>query len=121
MLIPYYDNLEATPIDSRTCLTKVERVYGLDWNRIDDRHWQALARVYEGLPGRCETGMCWGDLATKRTCRPFSGRRWGRQGCKSTASSRRPPGGPRFCPMNRKLLPWRSLGLRWPPCPATMN
>src|SRR4051812_19145668 len=49
--VPFYDNLEATPIDGLSCLVEVERVYGLDWDRFDERHWQDLARVYEGLPG----------------------------------------------------------------------
>lgn len=51
MPVPYYDNLEATPIDGVSCLVEVERVYGLDWDRFGDRHCQGLARVYEGLPG----------------------------------------------------------------------
>lgn len=91
---PYYDNLEATPIDGVSCMVEVERVYGLDWDRFDDRYWQGLARVDEELPGQCDTGTCRGGSAMTRTCRPSSGRRWSRQGCRSTASSRRPPGGP---------------------------
>ena len=51
MSIPYYDNLDATPIEGLTCLVEVERVYGLDWGRFDERHWRGLARIYEGLPG----------------------------------------------------------------------
>jgi hypothetical protein len=45
------DNLEATPIDGLTCLVEVGRFYGLDWDRFDDGHRRALARVCEGLPG----------------------------------------------------------------------
>lgn len=51
MPVPYYDNLEATPIDGLSCLVEVERVYRLDWGRFDERHWRDLARVYEALPG----------------------------------------------------------------------
>jgi hypothetical protein len=51
MAIPFYDNLEATPIDGLSCLVEVERVYGLDWERFVERHWQDLARIYERLPG----------------------------------------------------------------------
>jgi len=49
--VPFYDNLEATPIDGLSCLVEVERIYGLDWDRFDDEHWRGLTRVYEGLPG----------------------------------------------------------------------
>jgi hypothetical protein len=48
--VPFYDNLEAAPIDGLSCLVEVERVYGLDWDRFDDEHWRALTRIYEGLP-----------------------------------------------------------------------
>ena len=51
MAVPFYDNLEATPIDGLSCLVEVERIYGLDWDRFDDEHWQRLSRIYEGLPG----------------------------------------------------------------------
>lgn len=51
MAVPFYDNLEATPIDGLTCLVEVERVYGLEWDRFGKGHWDALARIYEGLPG----------------------------------------------------------------------
>lgn len=51
MAVPFYDNLEATPIDGMSCLVEVERVYGLDWDRFDEDHWQALTLIYEGLPG----------------------------------------------------------------------
>lgn len=51
MAVPFDDNLEATPIDGLTCLVEVERVYGLDWGRFGEGHWEALARVCEGLPG----------------------------------------------------------------------
>jgi hypothetical protein len=59
--VPFYDNLEPTPIDGLTCLVEVERVYGLDWDRFDDHHWEALARVYERLPGalRHRDGPMW--------------------------------------------------------------
>ena len=51
MGVPFYDNLEATPIDVVSCLVEVERVYGLDWARFGEEHWEVLARLYEGLPG----------------------------------------------------------------------
>jgi len=51
MPLPFYGNLEATPIDGLTCLVEVERVYCLDWDHFEERHWQGLTRVYEGLPG----------------------------------------------------------------------
>ena len=51
MTVPFYDNLEPTPIDGLTCLVEVERVYGLDWDRFGGDDWRGLARVYEGLPG----------------------------------------------------------------------
>ena len=51
MAVPFYDNLEATPIDGLTCLVEVERIYRLDWDRFDDDLWRGLARIYEGLPG----------------------------------------------------------------------
>mgnify|MGYP001087046791 CR=1 FL=1 len=51
MPVPYYDNLEATPIDSLSYLVEVERIYGLDWDRFDEAHWRELTRSYEGLPG----------------------------------------------------------------------
>ncbi len=61
MTVPFYDNLEPTPIDGLTCLVEVERVYGLDWDRFDENHWETLARVYEGLPGalRHRDGPMW--------------------------------------------------------------
>ena len=61
MTVPFHDNLEVTPIDGLTCLVEVERVYGLDWDRFDDHHWEALARVYERLPGvlRHRDGPMW--------------------------------------------------------------
>src|SRR4051795_3545858 len=49
--VPFYDNLEPTPIDGLTCLVEVERVYGLDWDRFGEIQWANLARIYEGLPG----------------------------------------------------------------------
>src|SRR5206468_793819 len=49
--VPFCDNLEATPIDGLTCLVEVERVYGLDWDRFGESQWEALARIYKGLPG----------------------------------------------------------------------
>jgi hypothetical protein len=49
--VPFYDNLEATPIDGLSCLVEVERIYGLDWDRFDEDHWRGLTRIYEGLPG----------------------------------------------------------------------
>jgi hypothetical protein len=49
--VPYYDNLEPTPIDGVSCLVEVERVYGLDWDRFSENHWDRLARMYEELPG----------------------------------------------------------------------
>ena len=51
MPVPYYDNLEATPIDGLTCLVEVERVYGLAWDRFAVEDWRTLTRIYEGLPG----------------------------------------------------------------------
>src|SRR5437763_745339 len=51
MAVPFYDNLEATLIDDVSCLVEVERVYGFDWARFDEGHWQRLARIYEDLPG----------------------------------------------------------------------
>ncbi|QDV35565.1 hypothetical protein [Tautonia plasticadhaerens] len=51
MTVPFYDNLEATPLDGLCCLVEVERVYGLDWGRFDDGHWRRLSGIYEGLPG----------------------------------------------------------------------
>ena len=51
MAVPFYDNLEATPIDGLTCLVEVERVYGLDWDRFGEDQWATLARIYEVLPG----------------------------------------------------------------------
>ena len=61
MAVPLYDNLEPTPIDGLTCLVEVERVYGLDWDRFGEIHWDALARIYEGLPGavRERDGPMW--------------------------------------------------------------
>jgi hypothetical protein len=58
--VPYYDNLEATPIDGFSCLIEVERIYGLDRDRLDEDFWRGLARIYEGLPGagRCR-GVPW--------------------------------------------------------------
>ncbi len=61
MTIPFHDSLEATPIDGLTCLVEVERVYGLDWGRFAEGHWEALARIYERLPGvvRDRDGSMW--------------------------------------------------------------
>jgi hypothetical protein len=50
--VPFYDDLEATPIDGLSCLVELERVYGLDWGLFGDDHWRDLARIYEDLPGR---------------------------------------------------------------------
>ena len=59
--VPFYDNLDATPIDGLTCLVEVERVYGLDWGSFDEGHWRDLSRVYEALPGavRDRDGPWW--------------------------------------------------------------
>ena len=51
MGVPFSDYREATPVDGVSCLVEVERVYGLDWARFGDEHWEVLARLYEGLPG----------------------------------------------------------------------
>jgi hypothetical protein len=51
--VPYYDNLEATPIDGFSCLIEVERIYRLDRDRLDDDFWRGLARTYEGIPDGC--------------------------------------------------------------------
>ena len=61
MTVPFHDNLEATPIDGLTCLVEVERVYGFDWGRFDETQREALARIYEGLPGavRQQDGPMW--------------------------------------------------------------
>ena len=61
MAIPFYDNLEATPIDGMSCLVEVERIYGLDWDRFGEDDWRALTRIYEGLPGalRSRDGPMW--------------------------------------------------------------
>ena len=61
MAIPFYDNLEATPIDGMSCLVEVERIYCLDWDRFDEDHWRVLERIYEGLPGalRSRDGPMW--------------------------------------------------------------
>ena len=61
MAVPFYDNLEATPIDGLHCLVEVERVYCLDWDRFHEDHWRALERIYEGLPGslRLRDGPMW--------------------------------------------------------------
>lgn len=87
---PYYDNLEATPIDGVSCMVEVERVYGLDWDRFDDRYRQGLARVDEELPGQCDTGTCRGGSAMTRTCAalPLGVGRAAR-----VAGLRHPPGG----------------------------
>ncbi|WP_337176683.1 hypothetical protein [Paludisphaera sp.] len=55
MAVPYYDNLEATPVGGLTCMVEVERIYGFDWGRFGAADWDALARSYEGLPG----GLRW--------------------------------------------------------------
>src|SRR4051812_25245355 len=59
--VPFYDNLEAAPIDGLTCLVEVERVYGLDWGRFGEDDWRDLASIYEGLPGavRDRDGPWW--------------------------------------------------------------
>ena len=61
MTVPFYDNLEATPLDGLSCLVEVERVYGLDWEHFGERQWRDLARIYEGLPGvvRSWDGPMW--------------------------------------------------------------
>src|SRR5947209_9531114 len=51
MTVPFYDNLEPTPIDGLTCMVEVERVYALDWDRFGEDQWATLARIYEVLPG----------------------------------------------------------------------
>lgn len=61
MTVPYYDNLEATPIDGLSCQVEIERIYELDWDRFNEGHWQDLAGIYEGLPGavRYRDGPMW--------------------------------------------------------------
>jgi len=49
--VPFYDNLEATPIDGLSCLVEVERIYCLDWDRFGEDHWRGLSIIYEALPG----------------------------------------------------------------------
>src|SRR5262249_49194140 len=44
-----------------------------------------------------------GGSATTRMCRPSCGRRWSRPDCRSTASSRRPTGGPGTSGSERRL------------------
>ncbi|MDR3620627.1 MAG: hypothetical protein P4L85_14845 [Paludisphaera borealis] len=51
MTVPFYDNLEAEPVDGLSCLVEVERIYGFDWGRFEEDHWRELSRVYESLPG----------------------------------------------------------------------
>lgn len=29
----------------------IDRVYGLDWHRFEDRHWDTLTDIYRSLPG----------------------------------------------------------------------
>lgn len=55
MAVPYQDNLEPTSVDGLTCLVEVERVYQLDWDRFEEPHWEALARIRAGLPGASGT------------------------------------------------------------------
>ena len=61
MAVPFYDNLEATPIDGLHCLVEVERIYCLDGDRFDGDQWRALERIYEDLPGtfRISDGPMW--------------------------------------------------------------
>jgi hypothetical protein len=47
MAVPFYDNLEATPIDGLTCLVEVERVHGLDWDRFGA--CRALSKTFVAL------------------------------------------------------------------------
>ena len=51
MAIPFYDNLEATPIDGLSCLVEVERVYGLDWDRFGETHWRDSRTDLRGAAG----------------------------------------------------------------------
>ena len=59
--VPYYDNLETTPIDGLTCLVEVERIYCLDWDHFGEDDWRELSRIYEALPGalRFRDGPMW--------------------------------------------------------------
>lgn len=56
MSVPYYDNLEATPINGLSCMVEVERIYAFDWHRFDEPSWQALRQIYEALPGSVRYG-----------------------------------------------------------------
>jgi hypothetical protein len=50
-VIPFYDILEATPLDDDPSLVEVERVYRLDMNAFSDAQWSALREIYRSLPG----------------------------------------------------------------------
>lgn len=51
MGVPFFDDLEATPLDGLTCLVEVERVYSLDWEQFGEGDHQALSRIYTLMPG----------------------------------------------------------------------
>lgn len=49
--VPFYDNLEATPLEDDPAMVEVERVYRLDVDAFEDAHWSALGEIYRSLPG----------------------------------------------------------------------
>lgn len=44
-VVPFYDNLEATPLEDDPSLVEVERIYCLDVDEFEDAHWSALAAL----------------------------------------------------------------------------
>jgi hypothetical protein len=50
MLVPFYDNLEATSSDDGTDLIEVERISCFDWDCFQKIRWKDLSDIYTGLP-----------------------------------------------------------------------
>lgn len=49
--VPFYDNLEPTPVPDEPSVVEFERVYCLELARFTEEDWASLAIIYRGLPG----------------------------------------------------------------------
>jgi len=60
----YYDNLAPVPAGEAPSLVEIERVYGLYFERFDERDWARLDQIYRALPGayrEAQTPMWFGS------------------------------------------------------------
>lgn len=62
--VPFYDNIDPTPVGADRSIVEIERVYGFAFDRFEEVHWSALDAIYRSLPGayrETETPMWFGS------------------------------------------------------------